>query len=85
MQNTFYNYLEGRRPITVKIDKELGFITFHFKEEQDRKFYDIPIDEWVSDRSITRQGCEDNWHNHMMQKTWFDQFMKKFIDDNTKN
>jgi len=81
MQKTFYNYLDGKRPITIKIGKD--FITFHYKNENDREFYDIPKSEWISDRT-GRQGREDNWHFHMMEKTWFCEEMKQFINDNTK-
>lgn len=81
MQNTFFNYINGRRPITVKVDSH--FISFHFKNENDREFYYIPTHEWVNDKT-NRLEREDNWHRHMMEKTWFCQEMKNFINDCTK-
>ncbi len=81
MKKTFYHYMKGKRPIEVKIGPSR--ISFHFKNENNREFYAIPTDEWISDK-IYRQGREDNWHLHMMEKNWFNQEMKKFIDDSTK-
>lgn len=81
MQKTFYNYLKGKRPITVVVTNSQ--ISFHFKNENDRVFYRIPTYEWISDRT-ERQGREDNWHFHMMEKTWFCEKMKNFINDSTK-
>lgn len=46
-------------------------------------FYWVGKDDWISDRTKTRQGREDNWHYHMMQKNWFTQEMKDWIDKNT--
>lgn len=82
MEKTFYNYMKGKRPIEIKVGESR--ITFHFKKEGNREFYAIPTDEWISDRTSTRQGREDNWHSHMMDKNWFNEDMKRFIDDNTK-
>lgn len=62
---TFYS----ERPITVKISPYE--ITFHFKRENDRMFYDIPKGEW----------CK-RWETHMEDKNWFTQEMKDFIDKN---
>lgn len=71
------------RMIEVRVDETTGWITFHFSQEQDREFYSIPISEWISDRT-NRLDRPDNWHNHMADKNWFSEQMKKFIDDNTK-
>jgi hypothetical protein len=52
--------------------------------EDDKKvdeFYYIPINEWVSDRT-TRQDRGDNWHYHMIEKSWFTREMYLFIDKN---
>ena len=81
MKKVFYNYMKGKRPIEIKIGEFQ--ITFHFKNEGNREFYSIPTDEWISDRT-GRTGREDNWHFHMMEKNWFNQDMKTFINDNTK-
>lgn len=80
-QKTFYHYMGGKRPITVKIDNE--FIVFHYTEEDDREFYHILVKEWVSDKHTTRQGREDNWHFHMKEKSWFNQDIEEFINSNT--
>lgn len=77
MQKTFYHYLDGKRPITIKVNSD--FITFHFKNENDREFYSIPTNEWISDKT-DRLDREDNWHTHMMSKTWFNNDMKNFIN-----
>jgi hypothetical protein len=69
MQQTFFN---NDRPITVKID--ISHITFHFKNEGDREFYDIPKAEW--------HDKEANWHEHMAAKNWFTTTMADFIDKN---
>jgi len=74
--------MKGKRPIEVNVGPSR--ISFHFKKESNREFYAIPTDEWIDDRATTRQGREDNWHFHMTEKNWFNQDMKKFIDDNTK-
>lgn len=78
MNKTFYTQ---KRPITVKINNDT--IDFHFKNENDRQFYTIPKDEWISDRS-NRLERKDNWHSHMTEKTWFTSDMKLFIDSNVK-
>ena len=71
----------NKRPITIKVGEH--FITFHFKKEHDREFYSIPKYDWISDRKETRQGREDNWHNHMKEKVWFSGRMENFINSNT--
>ena len=78
MNKTFrnQNYCKGERPITVKVGDV--FISFHFTNEGDREFYDIPVNEWVSDKT-NRQDRDDNWHNHMMEKVWFSQSMKEKV------
>lgn len=81
MERTFNNYMNGRRPITVKIYDD--HITFHFKNEGNREFYHIPKEEWISDK-VNRQDREDNWHAHMMRKTWFCSNMRDFINENTE-
>jgi hypothetical protein len=77
MEKTFYHHLNGQRPITVKIVPD--YVTFHFKNEGNREFYSIPKKEWDSDKT-NRLDREDNWHTHMMNKTWFNQEMKDFIN-----
>jgi hypothetical protein len=77
MEKTFYYYLNGKRPITIRVSYD--YITFHYKNEREREFYSIPLNEWISDKS-NRQGRDDNWHAHMMRKTWFNQEMKDFIN-----
>ena len=83
MEQTFYpktkDFGWNQRPITIKILED--WITFHFKNEQDREFYDIPKCDWISDRT-ERLDREDNWHFHMKEKNWFTDEMKKFIDAN---
>jgi len=74
MQKTFYHYQGGKKPITVKIRPD--FVTFHFKNQDDEEFYDIPIFQW--------KDGSDFWPGHMMTKNWFTEDMKKFIDDSTK-
>ncbi len=76
MEKIFQNGVEThKRPIKIKINDE--WITFHFVNEHDREFYDIPKDDWRSFKDI-------NWYNHMMQKSWFTQQMADFINANTK-
>ncbi len=53
------------------------------EEKNISEFYWIMKKEWISDRTTTRQGREDNWHTHMAEKNWFTVEMKKFIDANT--
>jgi len=72
MQKTFYQ--ERARPIVVKIRPD--FITFHFKNQNDEEFYDIPVFQWNDDRY--------NWPEHMSRKNWFSEEMKHFINDNLK-
>lgn len=73
MQHTFYQ--EDQRPITVKIRRD--FITFHFKNNDDEEFYDIPTYQW-------KDEDKNHWQDHMSRKNWFSEEMKKFINDNTK-
>lgn len=80
MEKTFYHHLNPTRPITVRINDDC--ITFHFKNEGDREFYSIPKEEWVSDKT-NRLDREDNWNRHMMEKTWFNNDMKTFLNENT--
>jgi hypothetical protein len=83
MEQTFYpktkDFAWNQRPITIKIAED--WITFHFKNEQDREFYDIPKRDWISDRK-ERLDREDNWHYHMKEKNWFTKEMEKYIDEN---
>jgi hypothetical protein len=72
MQKTFYN---TERPITVKIQDD--YITFHFKNEDDREFYDIPKHEWI--------GSAPHWQQHMAFKNWFCGEMETFIDKNIED
>lgn len=82
MGKTFYHHMKGERPITVKIYE--GRIAFYYKNEGNREFYSIPIQEWVRDRT-ERQGREDNWHFHMKEKVWFNEDIKKYIDEIVKD
>ena len=77
MNKTFYT---DKRPITIRINDD--FVNFHFKNENDRHFYTIPKDEWIYDKT-NRLDRSDNWHIHMINKTWFTKEMKTFIDINT--
>lgn len=79
---TFVSSPRGRL-IEVRVDKKSGWITFHYAQERNREFYYIPLSEWVSDLT-NRLDRDDNWHNHMMQKTWFSQPMQQFINQCVK-
>ena len=81
-RKTFVSPHRGRM-IEIRIDEMPGWITFHFSQEQDREFYSIPMEEWVSDLT-NRLDRSDNWHKHMMEKNWFSEPMKNFITQNVK-
>lgn len=81
MQRMFDNYLDGRRPITVKVTRE--YITFHFKNEGDREFYWLGTDDWIND-SKNRPNDPSAWPRHMLKKSWFSEEMKEFIDESIK-
>lgn len=55
------------RPINVKIDE--GCISFHFKRENNREFYSIFADHW-----------DEQFKNHMTEKSWFTKEMLDFIE-----
>lgn len=84
MEQTFFpetkDYGWNQRPITIKVQEDC--ITFHFQNEQDREFYDIPKYSWIEDKT-DRLDKKDNWHLHMQRKNWFTKEMKDFIDSNT--
>jgi len=79
---TFITAQRGRM-VDVKIDSETGWITFHYPQEGNRKFYSIPIKDWVYDKT-NRLDRDDNWHKHMMEKNWFSEKMADFINKHCK-
>jgi hypothetical protein len=76
MKQTFENGNKkiSQRRITIKIDEH--FILFSFPTERNREFYDIPKHEWLS--------AQDNWQNHMREKSWFTEEMENFINQALK-
>ena len=81
-KKTFVSNQRGRL-IEIRVDKKSGWITFHYTQEGNREFYSIPVSDWVRDLT-ERLDREDNWHNHMMVKTWFSEPMKSFINQSVK-
>lgn len=82
INKTFVSNQKGRL-IEIRVDKKSGWITFHYPQEGGREFYSIPIADWLSDLT-NRLDREDNWLNHMMEKTWFGEPMKQFISQSVK-
>jgi hypothetical protein len=79
MEKIFQNgIVEHKRPIKIKIDND--WITFMFVNEADREFYDIPKEDWASQKECSEYG----WQEHMMQKSWFSKEMADFINKNIK-
>lgn len=81
MEKTFSTIPKGRL-VTIRINSETNWITFHYTSEGMREFYSIPIPEWVGDKT-QRRDRPDNWHFHMAEKNWFTESMKNFINENT--
>lgn len=68
--------MDGRRPVTAKVDKAENVVTFHFKDEEDREFYFMPLNEYMEDQRFYR--------SHMLKKSWFSQGMEDFIVEHAK-
>lgn len=68
IQKTFN---EGRRPVKIEIDE--NSIVFKFPTEGDREFYDIPKLYWIKNVNKYRE--------HMMEKNWFTEDMRQFINE----
>lgn len=81
----FYDqYLRQKQWIEEETERRLqcGEDELTEDEESNNSFYYILKQDWISDKT-ERLDREDNFHTHMMRKTWFTKEMKDFIDKST--
>lgn len=79
MQKIFISPHWPNRPISVKINKSDGYVSFHFPNEGDREYYSFQIKDWIDDYNKKYPGSD--WINHMEEKVWFTSNIRKFINE----